>query len=76
MLFEEIYGCVKYIGMPYDTIINMPIQYRKFWINRHNLDIQKIKEKEDNKKSGSVITEKHLINNYAETEMNRMDLLN
>ncbi len=34
--WDEIWGCVKYIGIPYDTLLDMPIQDRKVWIMKHN----------------------------------------
>ena len=33
---EEIWGCFKYIGIPMDTLMNMPIADRKFYIMLHN----------------------------------------
>ena len=39
---EELWGCVKYIGIPYDTVMNMPIQTRKNWIMRHNAEEEKL----------------------------------
>ena len=37
-LKEEIWGCFKYVGIPLDTIMNMPIADRKFFITMHNRD--------------------------------------
>ena len=37
-LKDEIWGCFKYIGIPMDTIMNMPIQDRKYYIMKHNAD--------------------------------------
>jgi hypothetical protein len=36
MFKEEIWGCFKYIGIPMDTLMNMPISDRKFYIMLHN----------------------------------------
>jgi hypothetical protein len=33
---EELWGCFKYIGIPMDTLMNMPIADRKFYIMLHN----------------------------------------
>lgn len=33
---EEIWGCFKYIGIPMETLMNMPISDRKFYIMLHN----------------------------------------
>lgn len=35
-LKDEIWGCFKYIGIPMDTIMSMPIQDRKYYILKHN----------------------------------------
>ena len=39
-LKEEIWGCFKYIGIPMETIMSMPIQDRKFYIIKHNEAMQ------------------------------------
>jgi hypothetical protein len=33
---EEIWGCFKYIGIPMDTLMNMPVADRKYYIMLHN----------------------------------------
>jgi hypothetical protein len=35
-LKEEIWGCFKYIGIPMETLMNMPISDRKYYIMLHN----------------------------------------
>lgn len=47
-LLDEIYGCFKYIGIPIETVMNMPVQNRKYFISRHNHDTDEL-----NKKYGS-----------------------
>ena len=41
-LLEEIYGCFKYIGIPIETVMNMPVQNRKYFIMRHNHDTEEL----------------------------------
>ena len=36
MLKDEIWGCFKYIGIPMETVMNMPIHDRKYFIRKHN----------------------------------------
>lgn len=50
-LLDEIYGCFKYIGIPIQTVMNMPVQERKYYISRHNKDCD-----EQNKKYGESKT--------------------
>ena len=33
---EEIWGCFKYVGIPMDVLMNMPIADRKYYIMLHN----------------------------------------
>lgn len=56
-LLDEIYGCFKYIGIPYDTVMNMPIQNRKYFISRHNHDTEELNKKYSNDKSINVTGE-------------------
>ena len=48
-LQDEIWGCFKYIGIPYDSLMNMPIQTRKYFIARHNKETEDINNKADGK---------------------------
>ena len=42
--WNEIYGCVNYLNLPYETVMNMPIYVRKFWIQRHNRQAEEEKQ--------------------------------
>lgn len=35
-LKEELWGCFKYIGIPLNILYKMPTRDRKFYIDRHN----------------------------------------
>lgn len=55
---EEIWGCYKYVGIPLETIYNMPIQERKYFIQKHNLDVKRENEAlEANNGSGEMTRE-------------------
>ena len=66
-LLDEIYGCFKYIGMPIDTVMNMPIQNRKYFISRHNHDTEEINKKYGNNDTVSKSGEATL--NYTQTSL-------
>lgn len=53
-LLDEIYGCFKYIGIPIDTVMNMPVQNRKYFISRHNHDCEEMDKKYNHDSSISV----------------------
>lgn len=54
-LLDEIYGCFKYIGIPIDTVMNMPVQTRKYFISRHNKDCEEM-NKQANGGNSSTFT--------------------
>jgi hypothetical protein len=56
-LLDEIYGCFKYIGIPIDTVMNMPIQNRKYFISRHNRDCEEMNGKYSDNKSSTLTGE-------------------
>lgn len=35
-LWEELWGCVNYLKIPFETVMSMPVYIRKFWILKHN----------------------------------------
>ena len=47
-LKEELFGCFKYIGIPFDILYKMPIRDRKFYIIRHNEYVEKENAKYEN----------------------------
>ena len=56
-LLDEIYGCFKYIGIPIDTVMNMPVQTRKYFISRHNKDCEEMNSKYGNNNSSTFTGE-------------------
>ena len=67
--WSEIYGCVNYLNLPYDTVMNLPIYIRKFWIQKHNMDIKEGEERatgNGDKTIGGVS-----INAYARMEQGK-----
>ena len=39
-LKEEIWGVFKYMKIPMETVMKIPIQDRKFYIMRHNYEVE------------------------------------
>ena len=66
--WDEIYGCVKYIGIPYDTVMSMPVQDRKVWIQKHNIEAKKHDTPPDVNKNGSGTISGEMINWFAKNE--------
>lgn len=68
-LKEEIWGCFKYIGIPMDTIMNMPIQDRKYFIMKHNADEAELKAEIEGGGETHTI-EGEALNAYAKVTQN------
>lgn len=66
-LLDEIYGCFKYIGIPIDTVMNMPVQNRKYFISRHNRDCEEMDKKYNHNESINVSGE--ATNTYTQMSM-------
>lgn len=72
--WDEIYGCVNYLNLPYDTVMNLPVYVRKFWIKKHNYSVEEQNaeiEKEKLKNSGGSFISGEGLNAFAELEQNK-----
>ena len=71
-LQEELWGCFRYIGISYDTLLKMPIQQRRFIIMKHNEEQEGItKERERQKHGGnSVMVNGESVNYFAKMDQN------
>ena len=74
-LQEELWGCFRYIGIPYETLWRMPIQQRKFIIMKHNAEQEGIaKEAERARNGGNTSTVNGIgINEFAKMEQARQE---
>ena len=50
--WDEIYGCVNYLNLPYDTVMNLPVYVRKFWIKKHNRQVEEEQAEMERAKAG------------------------
>lgn len=72
--WNEIYGCVNYLNLPYETVMNLPTYVRKFWIKKHNRTVEEEEAEMERAKlgqsSGEMISGEG-INAFAEREQNK-----
>ena len=68
-LKDELFGCFKHIGIPFQVLEKMPVRDRKFYIAKHN----GIVEKEEEKEKGNTI-DGEMINKY--TDMSQLNDVN
>ena len=50
--WDEMYGCVNYLNLPYDTVMNLPVYVRKFWIKKHNRQVEEEQAEMERAKAG------------------------
>lgn len=74
-LKEEIWGCFKHIGIPFDTIMSMPIQDRRFYIMKHNMEQEAI-NKELHKSNESSYNGNGDLNSFAQLEQSNAKVRN
>ena len=55
-LKEELFGCFKYIHIPFTELMKMPTKDRKYYIKRHN----DVTNSENEKRSGTSMTAEEL----------------
>lgn len=69
---DEIWGCYKYIGIPIETLYSMPIQDRKYFIQRHNADNKAEQERYNETTNTNERTfSGEMINSFAELEQKK-----
>ena len=54
-LKDELFGCFKYIGIPFDILDRMPTRDRKFYIAKHNGIMVDETKKDTSKVNGEMI---------------------
>ena len=71
-LWDELWGCINYLKMPYDTVLQMPVYIRKFWILKHNEVNQN--SKNENSDSNSTTVNGIALNTYAQMEQKQQNV--
>ena len=73
--WNEIFGCVNYLNIPYETVMKLPIYIRKFWIQKHNQQVEE-QEKNLNKEQNFSTIGGESINSFAKQEQMKNKNLN
>ena len=66
-LKDEIYGCFKHIRIPIETVYNMPVQDRRYFILKHNEEQERLKKEHEETNSGGM-RDNGDLNAYARNE--------
>ena len=70
-LWDELWGCVNYLKIPYDTLMTMPVYIRKFWILKHN-EVSSQNNMPNGDKNNTI--DGTAINSYAQMEQNNRNV--
>lgn len=64
---DEIWGCTHYMGIPLETVMRLPIQDRRYYIQKHNAEQAALKTRYE-KQSGYHSYDGETINQFARNE--------
>ena len=67
MLKDEIWGCTHYMKIPLETVMRLPVQDRRYFIQRHNEEQEGIRSAIDRRK-GNTTYDGEVLNEYAKLE--------
>lgn len=70
-LWDELWGCVNYLKIPFDTLMSMPVYIRKFWILKHN-EVNSPENKSGNGENKNIDGQQ--INSYAQLEQSNRNV--
>ena len=68
ILKDEIWGMFKHIGIPMETIMSMPIQDRRYYIQKHNYEQENHTNPENQGINGNLNKVSGDINEFARLE--------
>lgn len=71
-LLDEIWGCFKHIGMPWDMIMKLPIQDRRAMIHKHNMEQDAVNKEYNNTNGNTRTYEGESINTFAQMEQSNL----
>lgn len=63
---EEIWGCFKYVGIPMDVLMTMPIADRRFYITMHNKQDNPRSVENEELESGEETDKLQMLSNVKE----------
>jgi hypothetical protein len=69
ILKDELFGCFKHIGIPFNVLEKMPVRDRKFYIAKHNGIVE-----EESKTQRKNTVEGEMINKF--TDLSQQNALN
>ena len=75
LLKDELYGCFKYIKIPFSELYSMPIRDRKYYIMRHNQTVEE-ENLEYQRRSGKGESKTEAIEKYTNLEQSNLKNFN
>lgn len=73
-LKEELYGCMKHVGIPLEVLEKMPVRDRRAYISIHNKKVDE--ENNENSSNNQNTIEGEMINKYTDIAQQNMINMN
>jgi hypothetical protein len=51
-LLDELWGCFKYMKIPFEELKKMPTKDRKYFIQKHNIEVEEENEEYERRRNG------------------------
>ena len=71
MLKDEIWGCTHHMKLPMETVMKLPIQDRRYFIQKHNEEQEDLRARYE-RRNGNQIQDGEAINAYARLEQQNL----
>jgi hypothetical protein len=71
MLKDEIWGCTHYMKIPMETVMKLPVQDRRYFIQKHNEEQEGLRTRYE-RRNGNQIQDGEAINAYARLEQQNL----
>lgn len=71
MLKDEIWGCTHHMKLPMETVMKLPIQDRRYFIQKHNEEQEGLRTRYE-RRNGNQIQDGEAINAYARLEQQNL----
>lgn len=72
LLKEELFGCFKYIKIPFSELNRMPIRDRKYYIMRHNESVEAENEEYRARQNGGNSSKTNAIDRYTDVDQSNL----
>lgn len=65
-MLDELWGCFKYMKIPFEELKRMPTKDRKYFIQKHNAEVEEENEEYERRRNGGSTTSTESIDRFTD----------